>query len=224
LPWGDEHAPNRNRGGRKEWRNEDGRAQSDASPPRRALSTKPADEVEVEAGQGSADLMHCTTRFEGPEVDGDKSDAVDQLDHQLFGFGVVSGGKDDGAGLVVREVLYPFHRDVTDRFNKPCAKGLLGNNFTRCTPFQCGARSSNPRQTDVGFEIHMRVSRIDQNSAMPIDTFQRFRHFHPIRGENNDLTLGSQLFSAGDCARTQINDKISQFISTLASQFPWILS
>ena len=44
-------------------------------------SPKPANEVEVEAGQGSADLMHCTTRYEGSEVDGDKSDAADQLDH-----------------------------------------------------------------------------------------------------------------------------------------------
>ena len=58
--------------------------------------------------------MHCTTRFEGSEVDGDKSDAVDQLDHQLFGFGIVAGCKDDRTGFIGREVMYPGHRNVAD--------------------------------------------------------------------------------------------------------------
>jgi hypothetical protein len=47
----------------------------------RARSTQPPDEVEFEAGQWSADFMHCSTRYERSEVDGDKSGAVDQLDH-----------------------------------------------------------------------------------------------------------------------------------------------
>ena len=80
--------------------------------------------------------MHGTTRFEGSEVDSNKSYAVDQLDHQLFGFEIVAGCKDDGTGLVMREVLYPFHRHGTDRFNKPCANRLLSNNLAGRAPFQ----------------------------------------------------------------------------------------
>jgi hypothetical protein len=38
-------------------------------------------------------------------------------------------------------------------------------------PFQRGPRSGNARPTDVWFSIHVRVRRIDQNPAMPIDTF-----------------------------------------------------
>jgi hypothetical protein len=47
--------------------------------------------------------MHSTTCREGSEVDGDKSGAVDQLDRQLFGFGVVAGCKYDRTGLVGRD-------------------------------------------------------------------------------------------------------------------------
>ena len=39
----------------------------------------------------------------------------------------------------------------------------------------------------------MRICRIDQNSATLIDTFQRFRHVHPIDGKDNDIALGSHL-------------------------------
>ena len=46
-------------------------------------------------------------------------------------------------------------------------------------PLQRGPRSGDPRQTDIGFRIHMRVRRIDQDSATPIDTFQRFSALSP---------------------------------------------
>src|SRR5579862_6891133 len=36
-------------------------------------SPESADEVEIHAGQRGADLMHRTTRDEGPEVDGDQA-------------------------------------------------------------------------------------------------------------------------------------------------------
>jgi hypothetical protein len=47
----------------------------------RARSTKPPDEVEFEAGQWSADFMHCSTRYERSEVNSHNSGTVDQLDH-----------------------------------------------------------------------------------------------------------------------------------------------
>jgi hypothetical protein len=154
--------------------------------------------------------MHCTTRCEGSEVEGDKSGAVDQLDHSLFGFGGVAGCKDDGTGFVRRKVLYPVHRHVADRFYNPFANRHLSNHFAGCAPFQRGPRSSNSRQTNVGFGIHMRVRRIDQNSATPIDTFQRFPHVHPMYSENNDVALGRLLPGPRDGARAEISGKTSQ--------------
>jgi hypothetical protein len=55
----------------------------------------------------------------------------------------------------------------------------------------------------------MRVRRIDQNSATPIDTFQCFRHVHPMDSKNNDVALGRLLPGDRDGARTEISDKIS---------------
>ena len=60
----------------------------------------------------------------------------------------------------------------------------------------------------------MRVSRIDQNSATPIDTFQRFTHVHPMYSENNDVALGRLLSSPRDGAWTKISDKMSQGLRT----------
>jgi len=51
-------------------------------------------------------------------------------------------------------------------------------------------------------------------SAAPIDTFQRLRHLDPICSENDDLTLGSLVFRAGDCVGTEISHKISPHLRT----------
>ena len=56
----------------------------------------------------------------------------------------------------------------------------------------------------------MRVRRIDQNSATPIDTFQRFRHTSPNYGKNNEVALGCLLLGPCDGAWTEISDKIGQ--------------
>jgi len=56
----------------------------------------------------------------------------------------------------------------------------------------------------------MRVRCIDQNSATPIDTFQRFLHFHPMYSENDDVALGRPLPGTCDGAWAEIGDKISQ--------------
>src|SRR5580658_7346203 len=132
----------------------------------------------------------------------------------MFGVGVVARCKEDGTGFVRREVLYPGHRHVADRFDKPCANRHLSDHLTRCAPFQRGPRSSDSRQADIGFLIHMRVSRIDQNSATPIDAFQRFAHVHPMYSENNDVALGRLFLGPRDGAGTKISDKISQCLRT----------
>jgi len=95
-------------------------------------------------------------------------------------------------------------------FTSRAPTAILSNHFARGAPFQRGPRSSNSRQTDVGFRIHMRVGRIDQNSATPIDTFQRFTHVHPMDSENNDVALGRLLPGPRDGAWTKISDKTSQ--------------
>ena len=51
----------------------------------------------------------------------------------------------------------------------------------------------------------MRVRRIDQNSAMPIDTFQRFRPVHPTGGENNNIALRRLLLRPCAGGRTEIS-------------------
>jgi hypothetical protein len=68
--------------------------------------------------------------------------------------------------------------------------GMLLIDFTRRAPDALSATSSldvhpftfnaardrvNSDQTDIGYRIDMRVRRIDQNPATPIDAFQRFR-------------------------------------------------
>src|SRR5580693_1111220 len=60
----------------------------------------------------------------------------------------------------------------------------------------------------------MRVRRVDQNAAAPVDTFQRFRHLYPMCSKNNDVTFGRLLFCAGDGAWTKAGDKISQCLRT----------
>ncbi len=130
--------------------------------------------------------MHCSARSEGSEVDGDKSGAVDQLDHELFSFDVVARCKDDGTGFVRREVLYPGHRDVADRFYKPCANRHLSDHLARRTPLQCGPRSGHASQTNV-YGFQMCVRRIDQDAASPINPLESVTHIYPMRGENDDV-------------------------------------
>ena len=60
----------------------------------------------------------------------------------------------------------------------------------------------------------MRVSRIDQDSAAPINPFQRLRDVHPICSKNNDVALGRLLFRASDGAWAKISDKFSQRLRT----------
>src|SRR5580692_671071 len=153
--------------------------------------------------------MHGTTCCEGSEVDRDKSDAVDQLDHELFGFGVVAGCKDNGTGFVRREVLYPDHRDVADRFHKSCANCHLGNHFAGGTALQCSSRSGHASQTDI-WRVQMCVCSIDQDAASPINTLESVSYSAPMNGENDGVALGCLLLRAGDGAWTEISDKISQ--------------
>src|SRR5580704_1043224 len=157
--------------------------------------------------------MHCTTLCEVSEVDGDKSDSVDQRDHYLFGFGVVARCKDDGAGFVGREVLYPGHRDVADRFHKPCANCHLSDHLARRTPSQCGPRSGHASETNV-WGLQMRVRRIDQDAASPINTLESVSYSDPMRGKKDDVALGCLLLRAGDGAWTETSDKISQCLRT----------
>ena len=56
----------------------------------------------------------------------------------------------------------------------------------------------------------MCVRRIDQNSATPIDTFQRFTHLHPMYRENNEVALGRLFLAPRDGAGAEIGDEISQ--------------
>jgi hypothetical protein len=69
-----------------------------------------------------------------------------QVDYQLFGVGVVARCKEDGTRFVRREFLYPGHRHVTDRFDKPCARRHLGDQLAGCAPrqLQRGPRSATP--------------------------------------------------------------------------------
>ena len=133
--------------------------------------------------------MHCTTCYEGSEVDGDKSGAVDQLDHSLFGFNVVARCKDDGTRFVGRRVLYPGHRDVADRFYKPCANRHLSDHLAGRTPLQCGPRSGHASQTNV-WGLQMCVRRFDQDAASPINTLESVSYTDPMRGKNDDVAFG----------------------------------
>src|SRR5580692_7563801 len=153
--------------------------------------------------------MHGTTCCEGSEVDRDKSDAVDQLDHELFGFGVVAGCKDDGTGFVGREVLYPDHRHVADRFNKPRANRHLSDYLAGCAPLQCGARSGHASQTNVR-GLQMCIRRIDQDASSPINTLESVSYTDPMSGKNDDIALSSLLLRPSDRVWTGISDKINQ--------------
>src|SRR5580692_9654189 len=157
--------------------------------------------------------MHCTTCYEGSEVDGGKSGAVDQLDHALFGLNVVARCKDDGTGFVGRKVLYPGHRHVADRFYKPRANRHLSDYLARCAPLQCGARSGHASQTNV-WGLQMCVRRIDQDASSPINTLECVSYTHPMSGENNDVALGRLIPGPRDGAWTEISDKLSQCLRT----------
>jgi hypothetical protein len=60
----------------------------------------------------------------------------------------------------------------------------------------------------------MCVRRIDQDAASPINALESVSHTDPMCGKNDDVALGSLLFRSGDCARTEISDKISQRLRT----------
>ena len=116
-------------------------------------------------------------------------------------------------GLFGREVLYPGHRHVADRFNKPCANRHLSDYLAGCAPLQCGARSGHASQTNV-WGLQMCVRRIDQDAASPINTLESVSYTDPMRGKNDDVALGSLLLRPGDGAWTEISDKISQCLRT----------
>src|SRR5215469_7718607 len=65
----------------------------------------------------------------------------------------------------------------------------------------------------------MCVCRIDQNSATPIDTFQRFRNVHPMYSENDDVALGRLLPGPCDGAWAEIGDEISQCRRTSGTRY-----
>ena len=46
--------------------------------------------MKIEAGQRRTHLMQCATLGEGPEVDSDEPNAIDQIDHGFLSFAVVS--------------------------------------------------------------------------------------------------------------------------------------
>ena len=132
---------------------------------------------------------------------------------KLFGFAVVAGCKDDGTGFVGREVLYPGHRHVADRFNKPRANRHLSDYLAGCAPLQCGARSGHASQTNV-WGLQMRVRRIDQDASSPINTLESVSYTDPMRGKNDDIALGSLLLRPSDRVWTEISDKIHQCLRT----------
>jgi len=63
----------------------------------------------------------------------------------------------------------------------------------------------------------MRFRRVDQNSATPIDAFQRLTHFHAMYSENNDVALGCLFPGPSDGAGTKISDKMSQCRRTVGT-------
>lgn len=97
--------------------------------------------MELNTGQLGADFVQWTAGGEGSEIDGHKSDAVDQFHHQLFGFVVVAGGKDDGRRFVRREVLDPDHRHVAHRFDQSRSGRQISDHLTGSAPlrFQRGS-------------------------------------------------------------------------------------
>ena len=154
--------------------------------------------------------MHGTAYGEWPEINRDESSAVDQFDYQLFCLGVVAGCEDDGTGFVRGKVLYPVHRHVADGFHEPCADCNLGNHLARCAPLQCGPRSGHASQADVWNRVHMRVRRVDQDAASPINPLESIRHTDPSRGKNDDIAFGCLLLRPCDGAWAEIGDKIGQ--------------
>jgi hypothetical protein len=56
--------------------------------------------------------VHCIAHGERPEINCGQAGAVDQVDHHFFGFGIVSGSKDDGTGFVRRKTLVVRKNDI----------------------------------------------------------------------------------------------------------------
>jgi hypothetical protein len=72
--------------------------------------------------------MYGATRSERSEVNGDQSGAVDQLNHTLFGFGVVSRRKDDSTGFVRRGFTKPIvNRRSLAPYHVNADKGMAGD-------------------------------------------------------------------------------------------------
>jgi hypothetical protein len=90
---------------------------------------------------------------------------------------------------------------------------ICSDDLARRTPPQRGPRSGHASQTNV-WGLQMRVCRVDQDAASLNDTFQRFRHVHPMCNENNDVALDRLLAGPRDGAWTKISDKMSQCLRT----------
>ena len=46
--------------------------------------------MKIEAGQRRTELLHCSAYGEGPEVNSDKANAIDQTDNEPLSFAIVS--------------------------------------------------------------------------------------------------------------------------------------
>ena len=106
----------------------------------------------------------------------DTSGAVDQLDHELFGFDVVTGRKDDGTGVVWRKVLYPVHRNVAVSVRRPVhglAKTSAGRSGIRSLAFHTAACSALP-QSSYSRTTRSAASRSRDRSSTAIFAWRSF--------------------------------------------------
>jgi hypothetical protein len=116
--------------------------------------------------------MHCTTHCEGSEVDGDQSRAVNQLDHQLFGFGVVARCK----GL--RELKITSHK-LTSRYLSARCPTVLSPNRRPIGHFAwCPSQAEKiPHRTEPN-------TQQDQRNDLQFESLdQEKRQHHPAQGE-----------------------------------------
>src|SRR5215471_9276037 len=60
----------------------------------------------------------------------------------------------------------------------------------------------------------MRVCRVDEDASSPINTFQCFRHIHPMCSENDDVAFGRLPLRPCDGAWREVADKIRQGFRT----------
>jgi hypothetical protein len=97
----------------------------------------------------------------------------------------------------------------------------LSNHLAGSAPLQCGARSGHASQTDVWDRVHVCVRCIDQDTVLPVNTLEGISYLNPKRGKNDDIALGSLLFRSGNCALTEICDKISQRIRTSGIRYDY---